>query len=297
MTISAVIPVKDGARFIEGALDSLMRQGDLITEVIVVNNGSTDSTGEIVENYNDERVRLVNSDIPNLPLSRNIGASHATGEWLYFLDADDRVFEGALKRLLDARTEDASLAVIYGDYRRLTHDGKAFGERSILPSNRKPDGDVLAAFLTGNKMIVGSQIVRRDWFEQVGGFDPDIRFAEDWELWCRMANVAKFKFVPDLFVLGYTMQPQSMSHHQVLPFDRFKKVLDVIFQNPALADRSDLQSLRTKAEANCKAYICTEAVRMNSHGQAFKAYLQTIQHHPAGLPRNTAKYLGAYFGL
>ena len=102
-------------------------------------------------------------------------------------------------------------------------------------------------------MIVGSQIVRSDWFMRVGGFDQDIRFAEDWEFWCRLAAQSKFKFVPNLTVLGYRMQPESMSHHQVVPYERFLPVLDTIFSQPAVRVLPGISQLRRKAETNLQS--------------------------------------------
>lgn len=295
--ISAVIPVKNGEDFIADAIGSLLEQGDIVQEIVVVNNGSTDNTEGVVRSCSDARIKLVQSDIPNLPLSRNIGVDHASGTWLYFLDADDRVFPGSLKALLDAVPDEPDYAVVYGDYQRLTHEGEPYGARSMLPHARKPDGDVLSAFLTGNKMIVGSQIVRADWFRKVGGFNPEIRFAEDWEFWCRMAAHAKFRFVPGLTVLGYRMQPNSMSHHKVLSFEPFKTVMDEIYSQSEIVGSLDARNLRKKAETNCRAYICTEAVRTRAHMSAFEAYLKAVRHYPSDFFRTTGKYLGAYWGL
>jgi glycosyltransferase involved in cell wall biosynthesis len=297
MPVSAVIPVKDGARFIAGALDSLCNQGHVVSEILVVNNGSTDATAEIVLQYPDPRVRLLNSDIPNLPLSRNIGAAEAQSKWLYFLDADDRVLPGAVDRLLAVGEKSQDLAVVYGDYCRLDEAGKRIGSREILPNWRKPTGDMLSAFLTSNKMIVGAQIIQTDWFRRVGCFKPDIPFCEDWEFWCRMACHAKFEFVPDLVVLGYTMNRSSMSHYQTIPFSRFGPMLDAIFSNPDIATRPDCARMRQRAEASCLTYVCTEAVRMGAHRDAGRAFLRAIARDPKRLAQNSAKYLGAYLNL
>lgn len=297
MSVSAIIPVKDGADFITGALDSLCRPGQAVTEIFVVNNGSTDRTAEIVQAYPDPRVTLLHSAIPNLPLSRNIGAEQATSPWLYFLDADDRLLPGALDRLLEVGEKSTETAVVYGDYCRLDESGNRIGKREILPKGRKPSGNVLDAFLTGNKTVVGAQIVRTEWFRRIGCFNPDIPFSEDWEFWCRMACHAEFEFVPDLIVLGYTMNSTSMSHYETIPFSRFHPVLDAIFSNPIIAERPDRKRLRQRAEASCLTYICTEAVRMGVHHKAGEAYVRAFTRDPKRVVQNTAKYVGAYFNL
>lgn len=297
MSISAIIPVKDGADFITGALDSLCNSDNAVAEILVVNNGSNDDTAEIVRQYPDSRVKLLHSDIANLPLSRNIGAEQATSPWLYFLDADDRVLPGALERLLEVGEKSPDLAVVYGDYCRLDESGNRIGNREILPNRRKPSGNVLDAFLTGNKTVVGAQIVRAKWFRRIGCFNPDIPFSEDWEFWCRMACHAEFEFVPDLVVLAYTMNSTSMSHNGTIPFSRFDPVLDAIFSNPIIAQRPDSVRLRQRAEASCLTYICTEAVRMGIHRDAGEAYVRAFARDPKRVVQNTAKYVGAYFNL
>lgn len=296
--ISAIIPVKNGADFIGDAIESLFDQGDLISEIIVVNNGSTDETEKVVKSYKDNRIKLIGSDIPNLPLSRNIGAEQATCDWLYFLDADDRVLPGSLQKLVQAWPKEDNYAVVYGDYLRMTESGEVIGQpRKMLPSKRKSTGDVLPAFLTGNQMIVGAQIVRRDWFLKAGCFNPDLRFAEDWEFWCRLAAIAKFHFVPGLMVIGYRINAVSMSHKKILSFNQFEPVINEIYSQPVVQENSKYAKLRRKAEAHCCAYICTEAVRSGAHGAALKAYLQAIRNYPTGIPKITLKYLGAYTGF
>lgn len=296
--ISAIIPVKNGEAFIGEAIDSLFEQGELISEVIVVNNGSTDKTDEIVLSYADHRIKLVHSDIPNLPLSRNIGAEHSTSDWLYFLDADDRVLPGSLKKLVDAWPREQGYAVVYGDYLRMTQNGDIIGRpRRLLPGKRKPDGNVLPAFLTGNQMIVGSQIVRTDWFRKAGCFNPNLRFAEDWEFWCRLAAISKFRFVADLMVIGYRVNSASMSHKNVLTFQHFNPVLDEIFNQKNVRQNPGYIGLRRKAEAHCSAYICTEAVRSGAHLAALLAYLKSLRNYPSGLIKTTGKYVGAYLRI
>ena len=99
--VSVVIPAKNVAAYIGETLASALAQRE-VDEVIVVDDGSTDSTAAIVRAIRDPRLRLMTNDSSGVSAARNLGARHARGEWLLFLDADDRLRPGAVAALLAA---------------------------------------------------------------------------------------------------------------------------------------------------------------------------------------------------
>jgi glycosyltransferase involved in cell wall biosynthesis len=102
--ISVVIPAKNAAAYIVETIDSALGQAD-VTEIIVVDDGSTDDTIAIVRAIRDPRLYLVTNDASGVSAARNLGARDARGDWLMFLDADDRLRPGAVATLMATTTQ------------------------------------------------------------------------------------------------------------------------------------------------------------------------------------------------
>ncbi|AMB44409.1 glycosyltransferase [Methylobacterium sp. AMS5] len=306
--ISVVIPVKNGARFIRSALDSVLGQGEVVAQVVVVDDGSTDETCAVVAGLVDRRIKLVvNAGKPGPSGGRNTGGACATGDWLYFVDADDLLRPNALTALLAAASAYPDAGVVYGDYGRINETGQPVGRRGALRALRslrtvpnKPSGDVLREALAGNFMIVGAPIIRREVFQAVGGFNETIRYCEDWEAWCRIAAMARFHYVAGLVVLDYRMHDSSAMHRRVLTLADFRASLDAIFSDPGIARRvagPELLQLRRRAEAHLLGYIATEALRMGRYATALDATGQAIVRAPRITPLTLARVGGALVGL
>jgi len=301
-TISAVVPVKNGARFIEPALASLLGQGPVVSQIIVVDDGSTDDTAAVVRAIADQRIRLVpNAGPPGVSGGRNTGAALVEEGWLYFLDGDDLVRPGALLALLQAAEAHPEAGVVFGDYRRIDEAGRPVGRRSALKHLRaKPSGEVLAAALLGNFMVVGAQIIRREVFRAAGGFDASIRYGEDWNAWCRIAALTPFHHAKGLEVMDYRLHGSSAVHRRVLTLSDFKPGIDAVFSDPLVRRRMegvDLERLRAGAEAHMLGYIATEAVRMRRFWTAARATGQAIRRSPRLAPRTLVRVGGALAGL
>ncbi len=99
--ISVIINVYNGEKFIDKCLKSVVEQTYKNLEIIVVNDGSTDNTLNIVKTYKDERIRIINQNNMGLSLSRNVGIENAHGEYLFFVDADDFVTIDVIEYLYD----------------------------------------------------------------------------------------------------------------------------------------------------------------------------------------------------
>ena len=97
------MPARNAASHIREAIASVLAQGLDVDALIVVDDGSSDATAAIVRTFGDSRIRLVANDGSGVSAARNAGARAATGEWLMFLDADDRLRPGAIAALLQGR--------------------------------------------------------------------------------------------------------------------------------------------------------------------------------------------------
>jgi Glycosyl transferase family 2 len=206
-SVSVVIPTRDRAAMLATTLRSVLWQDDVDLEVIVVDDGSTDATPEVVPAAGDARVTHVRRDEPHgLAPARNLGAGRASGEWVGFVDDDDVWGPDKLARQLAAAAAADRGWVYVG--------AVAVGERLAIVSGKPPPAPeaVMAALPRSNPVPGGGSnvVMRRDLFERVGGFDERFSPCEDWELWGRVTRHGPPAAVPEP-LMGYRLHAGAMS--------------------------------------------------------------------------------------
>jgi glycosyltransferase involved in cell wall biosynthesis len=185
--VSVVIPCYEQAHFLGEAIKSALSQSYPDFEVIVVDDGSTDDTAEIALAYSaaDPRVRLVRQENRGLAGARNRGLAESRGEYVVFLDSDDRLLGEALEvgvRELESHPE---CAFVSGHYRPISAEGDPYA----LPRQASIDVDHYLALLRDNYISMPASVMYRRWvFEEVGGFDGSVDAAADWDLYLRVAR-------------------------------------------------------------------------------------------------------------
>lgn len=185
-TIATVIPAHNSARTIVRAVRSVQRQTVAVEEIILVDDGSTDNTLEVIRELAelDHRIRCLNrptaSGGPALP--RNLGIAAASSDWIAFLDADDEWLPHKIARqkgLLDGRCD-----VVYSN--TLARTSSAWRPWNLVPI---PDDASLSVLAYSNQIPILSALVSKQRVVDVGGFDesPDLNGVDDWDLWIRIA--------------------------------------------------------------------------------------------------------------
>lgn len=177
-SVSVVIPTYNYAQYLGEAIDSALAQTLPPLEVIVVDDGSTDDTPQVLAAYGD-RIRVLRQMNAGVAIARNSGIGAARGEYVAFLDADD-VW---LPRKLELQ-----MARFDGDV-GLVHCGVEFGTTIQLP---RVEGDVADALLLLEPDIIhgpgSTVVVRKRVAEEIGGFDPSLPASEDWDFIYRVAT-------------------------------------------------------------------------------------------------------------
>jgi glycosyltransferase involved in cell wall biosynthesis len=287
--ISIVIPVRNGAAFIGEAINSALAEGDLVAEVLVVDDGSNDKTREIVSSIPDPRVQLLSRPLMSpggVSVVRNTGLAAARGEWVMFLDADDRLRPGALAALIE---QAGDAIAVYGDYERIGVNGNRVGRRNLIRRREKPSGDILPRLLAGNFIVNGGvMLVRTAAFRDLGGFDAGLRYCEDWYAWCRLAAAGRIVYRSGLHVLDYRVHGQSTMMGATVTLEDYRPALDAIFADATLMSRIDpvqRASLMRRAEAHLGGYLVTQSIRARRYGSALQALGRMLARHPAQTPR------------
>lgn len=200
--ISVVIPTYNRAKQIKQAIHSVLSQTYHNFEILVVDDGSTDETENIVNSIQDKRVRYIklleNSGGPAFP--RNVGAEKATGPVVAFLDSDDRWLEYKLEHQMRFWERHPEYSMIYCPYFMCKGD-KVIG---ITPGENiereQLSGDILLPLLKRNTVGAPTMMIRKENFYQCGGYDTSYRCLEDWEFVLRFASRFRIGFLDEILV-------------------------------------------------------------------------------------------------
>jgi glycosyltransferase involved in cell wall biosynthesis len=222
--VSVVIPTHDRRDLLTLTLRTVLWQEDVEFEVIVVDDGSTDGTGEALAAIGDPRVRSVRHDSPlGVSTTRNHGIDDARGTWIAFLDDDDLWAPTKLRaQLSNAAAADATwcyTGAVKIDLR----------QRMMGGTPPEPPAVVMARLPSLNLVPGGcsSVIATRESVEAAGGFDARLVNLADWDLWVRLARTSKPACVADPLV-GYRIHPAQASLD-----------IDLILNEAALMDGRD----------------------------------------------------------
>ena len=182
-TVSVVIPCYGQAHFLREAIESVIAQVHP-TEIVVVDDGSPDNTAEVAARY--PQVRYVRQENKGLAEARNSGFRVATGDYLMFLDADDRLTPNAVEAHLDCFVKDPRTGIVVGDIDHISADGSPMEESPrwpVLEANFYEE--LLRVNHVANTIAV---MFRREVIAQVGGFSKAYTPAEDYYLLLRAAT-------------------------------------------------------------------------------------------------------------
>lgn len=220
-SVSVIIPVRNGAKFIAETLDSILRQIAPPAEVIIVNDGSTDNTVAVIQEFG-ESVRLTTTKIRGVCAARNLGASIAKGNWLAFCDHDDLWLPTKLEKQLRLANQYPEIHCVLTDYAEIT-DGVvanrshfSWAPRDFWGTEQNKTGFVVREPITGKMTtfqpgITSTPIVKREFYQRVGGFDPVVEFgADDTCFHFRCLSVVPFGVVPEV-LMHYRRHPDSRS--------------------------------------------------------------------------------------
>ncbi|NEX94005.1 glycosyltransferase family A protein, partial [Caulobacter sp. 17J65-9] len=234
--VSVIIPAYNAATTLDETLESLVAQTLCDWEAVVIDDGSTDSTGEVAVRWTerDPRVRLVRQANGGVSAARNTGIEHARAPWLFFLDADDWLHPDALQYLVTAAEARPDAGLAYPSVTRVAPDGVC--DPFHCPEKLAADPP---AMLRHQNQIAIHVLASRRLVRELGGFDTRLKTSEDWDLQRKIAfSGAAFVRVPEA-ISYYRMRAGSASMNGV---QMLRDALAVLERNPpaAPADAGDV---------------------------------------------------------
>jgi len=199
-TVSVIIPTFNRAHLVSRAIRSVLAQTYQDFEIIVVDDGSTDNTKEIVKSFNDSRIRYVRHDENRGgSAARNTGIRIAQGEYIAFLDDDDEWLPEKLeKQIKKFKSLPKKFGVVYSGFSYVSERGKILS--NVIPTLR---GNVYDSLLKDNILGSPTPLIKRDCFQRAGFFDETFPSCQDWDMWIRLSKCYYFDFVPDILAKHY----------------------------------------------------------------------------------------------
>lgn len=226
--VSIVIPVYNGEKYIQETLESVLGQTYADREVIVVDDGSTDGTLEILSTYGD-KLRVFRQENRGAAAARNKGIQEATGKWVAFVDADDVWLPEKLEKQLAACGD-----YVWSHTTSLFSGGVNNGKRDC-DFTPKFSGAVLEKLVKGNFITTSTVVVERKVLLALGGFDVSLRSIQDWDLWVRIASENDLGYLGEELTI-YRVHPASASRSTRKTLPNHLKVIERMFDKGGAAE-------------------------------------------------------------
>jgi hypothetical protein len=270
--IGIITPAHNVAPWIGQTIASVIAQSRPDWAMVVVDDGSTDTTVTEVARFADPRLRLIRQGNQGVAAARNAGAAAldpAAGAVL-FLDADDVLAPDALARLAAALAARPDAVAAVAPYAFVPADARPLAGGAPGRARPAPSGDLLRRLLERNLFANGGHVlIRREAAERALPFRTGLAYGEDWEFWVRLALLGRFAAAPGRSPALYVRQRPSGAYLRMATDPAaFAPCMAAVFDNPALAARfgaDRLAGLRRRTEAENGWVIGRELLR---HGRA-----------------------------
>jgi hypothetical protein len=270
--VSVVVNTYNRAAQVGKAIESVLSQSAADLELIVVDDGSTDDTQAVLAGMADARMRCVRHSNRGLSASRNVGAREARGDWLLFLDDDDRLCDGALEALLTATT-DPSCRVVVGGVRFVDSTGLVVHERT--PASL---GDALA----------GTFLIRRSLYHEAGGYLEGMPCSHQTEFFVRVSRV----LIDGNAVTSYTAETVVEIERRHAAGRPEQSPAHTYFGARWLLARHPDRYGSGRARADLETLTGVNAMRIGREAEAPRRLASAIRHDPLS-PRRYLRLLGA----
>ncbi len=288
--VSVIIPCFNQAQFLPESLDSVARQSYAHREVLVVNDGSTDDVAGVAGRFTG--VRCITQRNQGTAAARNLGFRESRGQYVLFLDADDRLLPDALATGMDTFIDRPDCGLVYGHVRLFETDP---GDCRCPPQVAVPRAHYRELLARNYIWTPGAALYRRSVIDEVGGFDPRAGGSADFDLNIRIARRWPIHCHGRL-VLDYRTHPDSQSAD---PAYMLRSAVSVRRRHRRLALRSHAE--RTALEVGIRAAQDDygellldrfgRCARAGDWRLALRCLPALVRYHPAGLARRLLRRL------
>ena len=274
--VSVVLPAFNTEKYVGEAVESILSQTFTDFELIVIDDGSTDHTAEILQSITDSRLRVLsNASNMGLPKSLNRGIADSHGYYIARQDADDISLPDRLRKQFEYLENYPEVALLGTGRNTISDTGELIGKNIIISKPKFED------LLHKNCFIHGSTMIRKNTLEVVGGYDETFHSAEDYELWLRIAKRFPVANLPEVLYI-YRVHLESMvnkfRHTNIL----YTLLAREIYSNKVVAEIYS-QVPKKESEFYVRFFSKENKIRYHrklaKHHKKFQRYSKALEHY------------------
>ena len=213
--VSVVIPVYNSEKFLEECLDSILTQTYQNIEIIAVDDGSTDSSPDILERYSD-KINIISQKNQGLASALNLGISQMKGSWFKWFSPDDVMYSNTIETLIDEAKNHPDNTIIYSNWNIIDDTGNILREFHESNYNELSEFDFNVRLLDGQQINVNTTLIPATLFKKYGVRELDDPVAIDYDFFLRSALLhdAKFRLTSQPLV-KYRIHSDQLSHKNI----------------------------------------------------------------------------------
>lgn len=275
--ISIVIPTHNREDLLERAVRSVLNQTIRDIEIIVVSDGSTDNTDQLIRDLQQEDERIVYEAYPEAKganYARNKGIQLATNEYIAFLDDDDEWAEDKLQKQLDVFKGNEEMGLVYTGS-TIIYVNEELSYENIPSKQGDLSKDILFKNLIGTTSTV---MVKSSVIEQAGSFDTDMEALQDYDLWIRICQITKVGVVKEACInyYNYTGKKQISQHTE-----KYEKSIEEIEKKYQILISDLSESEKKERQSNSFTLLANKSIRNNSKKHAIKYSIKSFTKKPS----------------
>ena len=281
--VSIVTPTYNQAEYLAETIDSVLAQDYPNIEYIVLDDGSTDHTREVLKKY-DGRLRWESHENMGQANTLNKGWKIGNGFYIGYLSSDDILYPGAISKLVSVLESNSDISVVYPNCHLINPRSQ------IIKKNVCREFDFESLVVRQECYIGPGALFRKDLFNKVGGWRSDLKLAPDREFWMRIGMYGHFEMI-DEPLAGYRMHPKSISYYEKRPEIalEYVAVLDDFFSKKDIS--TDIVLRKNEAYSNALLIVARSHFRSSDFRGGFRKYREAIEIYPKN------KSIKTVFGL
>ena len=232
MKISVIIPTYNRILFLNRSIDSVLAQTLQPYEIIIVDDGSSDGTSEMIKK-NYPNLKLICQENKGVSAARNIGVKASSGDWVCFLDSDDEWKKNKLSEQKIALEKNVTYSFCHSNEEWIKN-GKKINQKK---KHKKYGGNIFKHCLDMCRVSPSSVMINKNVFKDIGLFNEDLIICEDYELWLRIFSHYKVLFIDEPLIIKYGgHEGQLSSSCESIEYYRIKACL--LYTSPSPRDLS-----------------------------------------------------------